>query len=55
MHVRRRVVELRPFGDALGGVLDENTIPQLKCAAVAGGANNQLAVPEDAARLMARV
>jgi leucine dehydrogenase len=36
---------------ALGGILDANTIPQLKCRAVAGGANNQLADPEDAERL----
>jgi leucine dehydrogenase len=33
---------------ALGGVLNAETIPQLKCRAVAGGANNQLACPEDA-------
>lgn len=39
---------------ALGGVLNENTIPQLKCRAIAGGANNQLANPEDAERLRAR-
>jgi leucine dehydrogenase len=39
---------------ALGGVLDETTIPQLKCRVVAGGANNQLAQPEDAERLRAR-
>ena len=39
---------------ALGGVLNANTIPQLKCRAVAGGANNQLAGPEDAERLRAR-
>jgi leucine dehydrogenase len=39
---------------ALGGVLNENTIPQLKCRVVAGGANNQLAQPEDAERLRAR-
>jgi len=39
---------------ALGGVLNETTIPQLKCRVVAGGANNQLAQPEDAERLRAR-
>jgi len=39
---------------ALGGVLNENTIPQLKCRVVAGGANNQLAQPQDAERLRAR-
>lgn len=39
---------------ALGGVLDEHTIPQLKCRAVAGGANNQLSCPEAAEQLMAR-
>jgi leucine dehydrogenase len=39
---------------ALGGVLDAKTIPQLKCRIVAGGANNQLAEPEDAKRLKDR-
>jgi leucine dehydrogenase len=39
---------------ALGGVLNSNTIPQLKCRAVAGGANNQLASPEDDESLRAR-
>ncbi|HSG15538.1 MAG TPA: Glu/Leu/Phe/Val dehydrogenase dimerization domain-containing protein [Anaerolineae bacterium] len=39
---------------ALGGVLNEDTIPQLKCRAVAGGANNQLSTPEAAEQLMAR-
>jgi leucine dehydrogenase len=39
---------------ALGGVLNANTIPHLKCRVVAGGANNQLASPEDAERLRAR-
>jgi leucine dehydrogenase len=39
---------------ALGGILNETTIPRLKCLAVAGGANNQLGVPEDADRLQAR-
>jgi len=36
---------------ALGGVLNAETIPRLKCRIVAGGANNQLAEPEDAARI----
>jgi len=39
---------------ALGGVLNANTIPQLKCRGVAGGANNQFAGPEDAERLRKR-
>ena len=39
---------------ALGGVLNAKTIPQLKCRVVAGGANNQLAEPEDAERLRDR-
>jgi leucine dehydrogenase len=39
---------------ALGGVLNHETIPQLRCRAVAGGANNQLASPEDAESLRAR-
>lgn len=39
---------------ALGGILNETTIPQLRCLAVAGGANNQLATPDDAERLQAR-
>jgi leucine dehydrogenase len=39
---------------ALGGVLNANTIPQLKCRAVAGGANNQFAGLEDAESLWAR-
>ncbi|WP_257280340.1 MULTISPECIES: Glu/Leu/Phe/Val dehydrogenase dimerization domain-containing protein [unclassified Endozoicomonas] len=30
----------------LGGILNENTINQLQCAAVAGSANNQLLTPE---------
>jgi leucine dehydrogenase len=36
---------------ALGAVLNERTIPELQCAAVVGSANNQLATPDDAARL----
>lgn len=39
---------------ALGAVLNERTIPDLRVPIVAGGANNQLAVPEDGARLMER-
>jgi leucine dehydrogenase len=39
---------------ALGGVLNENTIPQLRCRIVVGGANNQLAHPEDADALRAK-
>jgi leucine dehydrogenase len=39
---------------ALGAVLNAETIPQLKCRIVAGGANNQLAVAQDAERLKAR-
>lgn len=31
--------------NALGGILNDETIPVLRCAAVAGGANNQLAEP----------
>ena len=36
---------------AVGGTLNAETIPQLRCRIVAGCANNQLAEPEDAARL----
>jgi leucine dehydrogenase len=39
---------------ALGGILDDRTIPRLRCAIVVGAANNQLAVPADADRLAAR-
>jgi len=39
---------------ALGGVLNRETIPRLKCLAVAGAANNQLAEPADAQRLWGR-
>jgi leucine dehydrogenase len=38
---------------ATGAVLNEETIPELACHAIAGAANNQLATPEDAARLAA--
>ncbi|MFV0624545.1 Glu/Leu/Phe/Val dehydrogenase [Sphingomonas sp. ac-8] len=37
--------------NALGAILDATTIDALRCKAVAGGANNQLAAPEDGARL----
>jgi leucine dehydrogenase len=36
---------------ALGGTLDAETIPRLRCRIVAGSANNQLADPADAERL----
>ena len=39
---------------ALGGILNRDTIPRLKCIAIAGAANNQLAEPTDAMRLVKR-
>ena len=36
---------------ALGGVLNSETIPRLKCRVVAGGANNQLMTEDDGVRL----
>jgi leucine dehydrogenase len=36
---------------ALGATLNDHTIPELRCAAVAGSANNQLATPECAGTL----
>jgi glutamate dehydrogenase/leucine dehydrogenase len=36
---------------ALGGALSAVTIPALRCAAVVGSANNQLATPQDAQRI----
>ncbi len=39
---------------SLGGVLTEQVIAQLRCTAVVGAANNQLATPEDADRLLDR-
>ncbi|MEY8841662.1 Glu/Leu/Phe/Val dehydrogenase [Cribrihabitans sp. XS_ASV171] len=39
---------------AIGAILNEATIPALRVQAIAGGANNQLATPEDADRLHAR-
>jgi leucine dehydrogenase len=38
---------------ALGATLNAGSIPRLRCRAVAGAANNQLAEPEDAERLRA--
>jgi len=39
---------------AVGGTLNAETIPRLRCKIVGGSANNQLAEPEDAARLHER-
>jgi leucine dehydrogenase len=39
---------------AVGGTLNAGTIPRLRCKIVGGSANNQLAEPEDAARLHER-
>jgi len=39
---------------AVGATVNAETIPRLACSIVAGSANNQLAVPEDADRLHAR-
>lgn len=39
---------------ALGGILNPKTIPQLKCKAVAGSANNQLSTADDGIALMKR-
>jgi len=39
---------------AIGGILNDRTIPRLRVGAVAGGANNQLATPADADALHAR-
>ena len=39
---------------ALGGVLDHDSVPTLRCRAVAGAANNQLAADDVAALLQAR-
>jgi leucine dehydrogenase len=39
---------------ALGAVLNPVTIPELRCDAVVGSANNQLAAPADAERLRHR-
>jgi leucine dehydrogenase len=40
--------------NAVGGVLNRDTIPRLRCRIVAGGANNQLETPEDGRRLFER-
>lgn len=39
---------------ALGGVLNDETIPELNCAAVVGSANNQLATEKDAQQIADR-
>ena len=39
---------------ALGGTLNEATLPRLRCDVICGAANNQLATPEDAQRLVER-
>lgn len=39
---------------ALGGILNADSIPRLRCKGIAGAANNQLAGPGDAERLRAR-
>lgn len=39
---------------AIGGILNDTTIPQLKVSVVAGGANNQLATASDGAALHAK-
>ena len=39
---------------ALGATLNEETIPRLRCAAIAGSANNQLAVESDVERIVER-
>jgi leucine dehydrogenase len=39
---------------ALGAILNETTIPELKVPVVAGAANNQLATPQDGERLLER-
>ena len=39
---------------ALGGILNAETVPQLRCQVVCGGANNQLAEDADAERLAQR-
>ena len=37
---------------ALGAILDEKTIPELRVPVIAGAANNQLATPQDGERLL---
>jgi leucine dehydrogenase len=40
--------------NALGAILSETSIPRIKAGVIAGGANNQLAVPGDGARVHER-
>jgi leucine dehydrogenase len=40
--------------NALGGILNQTSIPHLRCRAIAGAANNQLLNPEDADLLAAK-
>jgi leucine dehydrogenase len=40
--------------NAVGGVINEHTIPRLRCRIVAGGANNQLGDEADGRRLLER-
>ena len=40
--------------NSMGGAMNEQTIAQLRCSAVCGAANNQLAVEDDAKRLLGR-
>jgi leucine dehydrogenase len=40
--------------NAIGAVINDDTVPRLRCKVVAGGANNQLATPEDGRRLAER-
>ena len=39
---------------SMGSVLDQTTIPRLRCKAIVGAANNQLATAEDAERIADR-
>jgi leucine dehydrogenase len=47
--LRRKVDVFAPC--ALGAILNERSIPELRAAIVAGGANNQLETPQDGQRL----
>jgi leucine dehydrogenase len=38
---------------ALGAILNKDSIPNLRVKAIAGGANNQLAIPDDGAHVRA--
>lgn len=52
---RAHAVEADVFAPcALGGILNERTIPELRARVVAGAANNQLATSEDGQRLAGR-